>query len=107
MSLMKTLKEKIRIYIAGPMRNYKDENSPAFFDAEKHLTQKNIYEVLNPAQMDKEAGYVLSLKEAMQRDLEAVFTADSMYMLRGWERSDGAKVEHALALYLVLYILYQ
>ena len=45
--------------------------------------------------------------EALKRDIDEIFKAEAMYMLRGWTDSKGALVEHALALYLGLYIMYQ
>jgi hypothetical protein len=106
---MKEMTDLIKIYIAGPMRGHDDENSPAFYEAESHLNRKNIYSVINPARMDDEYGenYGINYKDALKRDIDEIFKADSMYMLRGWEKSEGAKVEHALAIYLKLYILYQ
>ena len=49
----------------------------------------------------------INYKEAMKRDIEAVFNSDVVYMMRGWEKSHGAIVEHALAVYLNLLIKYE
>ena len=43
----------------------------------------------------------------MMRDIDAIFISNAVYMLRGWEKSAGARVEHALAVYLGLYLIYQ
>ena len=101
---------KLKIYIAGPMRNYPDNNYPAFYEAEKFLEGKKVWDIVNPARMDDELYADVSsidYKEALKRDLDEVFKCDAMYMLRGWESSQGAIVEHALAVYLNLYINYQ
>ena len=106
---MKT-KEPLVIYIAGPMRGHDDGNYPAFYEAEKMLESKGIWDTINPARLDDELsnGYgVVDFKEALKRDIDEIFEADAMYMLRGWERSEGARVEHALAIYLGLSIQYQ
>ena len=47
------------------------------------------------------------LRDALLRDIEAVFESDCIYMLRGWERSEGARMEHALAVALGMSIQYE
>ncbi len=92
------------------MRDYEDNNFPAFYEPEKYLERKGVWEVVNPARMDDEL-YAdtasIDYKEAMRRDLEEIFKCDAIYMMRGWESSQGALAEHALAVYLKLYIDYQ
>ncbi len=120
MSLMKHMEvprneyEKLKIYIAGPMRGYKNLNHEAFDRAEKNLKSKIIYDPINPAKLDKEYGLDPSkemskkeLRDALLRDIEAVFESDCIYMLRGWERSEGARMEHALAVALGMSIQYE
>jgi len=100
---------RIKIYIAGPMRGHEEENYPAFYKAERLLEAKRVYEVINPARMDEEYGpeYGVNYKDALKRDIDEIFNVDAMYLLRGWEKSEGARVEHALAVYLGLSIQYQ
>ena len=105
-------RRKPTIYIAGPMRGHEDDNHPAFYEAEKELEANGIWTAINPARMDKELlEYVgvaeVDCKMALKRDIDEIFEADAMYMLRGWEKSEGARVEHALAIYLGLSIQYQ
>ena len=104
----------LRIYIAGPMRGYENNNHDAFDMAERFLSSKRIWEPVNPAKVDREAGVdpsdnmtKLELKEALKRDVDLVFDCECMYMLRGWERSEGARMEHALATALGMGIQYQ
>ena len=106
---MKEMTDLIKVYIAGPMRGHDDCNYPEFYKAEEHLESKNIYQVVNPARMDDDSGLgqLSDYKTALKRDIDEIFEVDSMYMLRGWEKSEGAIVEHSLAVYLGLYILYQ
>ena len=98
---------KSRIYIAGPMRGYDECNYPAFYKAERHLKNELLWEPINPARMDEDVSDTINYKDALKRDIDEIFTADFLYMLRGWEKSEGARVEHALAIYLGLGILYQ
>jgi hypothetical protein len=109
--------EKLDLYIAGPMRGYPKHNFPAFHTAAKRWgNNPAIGIVYNPAQMDEEDGFVGTsvsldgkdhLKACMQRDLMAVLKSDAVVMLHGWEESNGARVEHSLAVYLGLVIFYE
>ena len=105
---------KLNIYIAGPMRGHPDLNRRSFHDAESYLNSKNIYITHNPAKWDEELDISIEdlygkaeLSKALRRDLDAIFECDCMFMLRGWEKSDGAKLEHGLATMIGLTIIYQ
>lgn len=104
----------LRIYIAGPMRGYENNNHKAFDMAERFLSKKRVWNPVNPARIDREAGVdpadnmtKLELREALKRDVGLVFGCECMYMLRGWERSEGARMEHAIATALSMGIQYQ
>jgi len=106
------------VYIAGPMRNYKNYNFDAFDTVDARLTAEG-YTTINPAAMDRLyegwGQYVPDdavidkdfLERCMRRDLAAIFDIDAIYMLLGWEESDGAKAEHALAVCLKKMIVYE
>jgi len=91
------------IYIAGPMTGYADYNFPAFDAARDNLERD--WNVISPADMDRELGFSPStdevtaefLRDAMRRDIDAVMHVDAVYALKGWEQSDGARAEVALA----------
>lgn len=115
------------IYIAGPMTGIKNFNRDAFYDAEKYLTSMGykVEDIGNPARWDEieYSGDVLisetgSVHDALAKgfDLRKTFLKDvsyicseagAIYMLYGWERSSGARAEHALATVLGLDIIYQ
>lgn len=81
-----------KIYIAGPMTGYKDFNRPAFKAfALKLSLDGNV--VLNPAVLPDG----LEQREYMDICCAMLRCADAVFMLRGWENSDGAIAEHALA----------
>ena len=104
------------VYIAGPMQNYPEFNFPAFKSAKRSLESIG-WNVFCPATEDgiDTTGMkgLLSeipdfcLKKAMKRNCHAIADCDAIYMLKGWEHSRGARVEHSLASYLGLDILYQ
>ena len=55
---MESTTNKLTVYIAGPMRGYKNSNFPAFFDAaRKWSNNPMVGRVFNPAQMDEDMGY--------------------------------------------------
>ena len=111
---MSLIKRTLSIYIAGPMRGYENNNHTEFDKAEKHLLSKKFWDPINPARIDRQAGVdpsndmsKIELKEALKRDVDLIFGCDCIYMLRGWEKSEGARMEHALAISLGLGIHYQ
>jgi hypothetical protein len=97
-----------------------DLNRPAFEAAEKRLTAQGHF-VINPHRISEmfgtakelaesfaalygvtlygDSGYSPTLARAvMDADLAAVRSCDAIYLLRGWEKSRGAKKELAEAL---------
>ena len=105
---------KSTVYVAGPMRGYKNNNHDEFDRVEKELISTKMYYVINPARLDRDAGVdsandmtKLELREALRRDFNAIFECDAMYMMHGWEKSEGARAEHALASALEMRIMYQ
>lgn len=104
---------KRKIYIAGPMRGYPQYNYPAFMRAETQLRVMG-YDVVNPATMgdlygkpDDLAADKNLLKLLMHDELVELATCNAIYLLRGWEKSVGARGELALALHLDLEIIIQ
>jgi hypothetical protein len=112
-----------RVYIAGPMRGVPRFNFPAFDAAKKKLVAQG-FEVISPADMDRDIGFDpadlppdydwhdidsigFSLPDAIHRDVEAVKKCNAIYMLCGWERSRGACAEKALAEWMGLTVLYE
>lgn len=102
-------------YIAGPMRGKPQMNWPAFFEAEKRIKAAG-YEVINPARVEAELigidpkllseqpKFLTNPKTCIQRDLNLIIDKNvtHIFMLDGWEYSDGAKVEFMLGLFLDL-----
>lgn len=111
-----------KIYVAGPMSGIPAFNFPAFMDAAKELRAGGWY-VFNPAEKDEEkhpdiadnaTGSIeeaekkgFSLREALAWDLARICECDAIYMLKGWEKSSGARTEWTLATCLRLEIIYQ
>lgn len=93
-----------RYYIAGPMTGYADLNFPSFYYAEDELVARGI-EVINPARInpDLHADWL----ECMRVDIKYLVDCDGVYMLKGWEKSRGAAIEHFIAVSLGLHVEYE
>lgn len=103
----------MKVYLAGPMTGLPLFNFPAFDEAEAKLRALG-YDVINPAQLDRDVGFDPTstsvskafLRDALRRDLSALCDADAIAMLPGWEQSGGARVEWTLATHLGLDVVY-
>ena len=105
-----------RIYIAGPMRLYKDRqyNFPAFDAARDHLKALG-WSVVSPADMDRNLGFdghdeasPEFMREAIVRDTRAICQdCQAIYMMREWEKSGLAPAEKAMAESIGLDVYYQ
>jgi hypothetical protein len=111
------------IYIAGPMRGHYRFNYQAFDDA-KSMLRAAGWEVFNPVDFDRgidfhpeklpedtdwndPAAIGFSIDDAITRDVAAIQQADAIYMLTGWQKSKGARAEHAIAEWRGIEIYYQ
>ena len=84
-----------KIYIAGPMSGLPNFNRDAF-NAVAHRLLGLVHVALNPEILPDG----LEQHEYMAICIEMVKMADQLVMLPGWERSAGARAEHALAIKL-------
>jgi len=103
-----------KIYLAGPITGYPERNLGEFIKWEQKLLGTGA-EVFNPrtsgASKLVDSG-VLTGNAASRRCMEVDLTwicqnATSIFFLRGWEGSPGARAEHALAVCLGLHIHYE
>lgn len=90
-----------KIYIAGRITGY--ENYKEHFNrVEAELLEKGNV-VLNPAILPKG----LTDEEYMRICIPMLNISDTIYMLKGWESSTGAKIEHSLAVQANKNIIYE
>lgn len=102
-----------KIYIAGPMSGIDKYNFPAFNRRQKILEAQG-WKVFNPANKDTELKVIedpsykkgdadalmksgFNFRKVFTWDVDRVIEADAIYMLKGWEKSPGARAEHAVA----------
>jgi hypothetical protein len=93
-----------KLYVAGPMRGFDHFNFPEFDRVASHLRMYG-YEVVNPAEIDRELGLDETLNDldqfealggieaAMHRDFGAILECDGVALLPGWRHSTGARAE--------------
>lgn len=119
---------KKRIYIAGPMRGHKDFNYAAFYEAEKMLTalgwdvenparisdkfgsqeeiaKSFLFKDADPTSVPLECGmrqYIYDkgrlARKLVAYELGVVASCDAIFLLNGWNISNGAKEELRVAL---------
>lgn len=119
---MSDVSRKPRVYVAGPMRHNPHFNFPEFDRVRDRLSEHG-WDVVSPADLDRAFGFdAMTLPEdtdwsklpdgmdmfdIMARDLDALETCDAIYMMRGWEKSDGANKEYERATKWGLRAFYQ
>ena len=95
----------MRIYIAGPMRGFENDNH-AEFDRIEELWWEAGHTPISPAYMTRafarkiEGGFdnsPASIREAMIIDVIAICGCDGIALMQGWDTSRGATMELALA----------
>ena len=83
------------IYISGKITGT-DDYLQRFEAAENHLNNMNILDIVNPAKVNS---YLpeLSYNQYIKMSLCMLEMCDTIYMLKGWEDSTGAKLEWEFA----------
>jgi hypothetical protein len=94
----------IVIYIAGPMTGYPDWNYPAFAKKAAELRALG-HEVISPAELHP-ADPSVPWDWYLRRDLAELVKCTGIQLLKGWNYSKGAKLEHHVAKSLGMDITY-
>jgi len=84
----------MKVYISGKISGIEREARKEFAKAEL-LLALNGYEPINPFNLDHD--HDNSWEEYMKVDIEAMLKCQAICMLKGWQESEGAKIEHTLA----------
>lgn len=92
----------MKIYIAGPMTGMPDLNFPAFHAAAKVLRAQG-FTVVNPAELnlDPETPWT----QCMRLDIRELVTCDTIFLLRNWTMSRGARLEFHIASQLCMQVI--
>lgn len=99
-------------YVAGPMRGYPLFNFPAFDAATKVLREAG-WIIYNPAESDLQLGVdpskeledqTVTVHDCLRRDFELICRCSDIIVLPGWEKSEGVKIELAIAQHIGLQV---
>lgn len=92
-----------KIYLSGAITS-DIYHSKKFLAAEVLLGCQG-YEVVNPLKLlhDNDKTWSSYMKE----DIQAMMSCDCIYMIKGWERSKGARIEFNLALELGIEVVFE
>lgn len=96
----------MKVFISGPMSGKPNYNREAFFKAQEEL-ESHGYSVWNPAWLAYPDTTEFSKDDMHAIDNEALRHCDTIYMLKGWQDSDGAWNEHSIAVIKGLMIMYE
>lgn len=83
-----------RIYLSGPMTGMPGLNFPAFNVAAARLRDLG-HEVVNPAELNKDPA--ARWHECLRVDLKALLDCNTIALLDGWQKSNGAHLEMHVA----------
>lgn len=100
----KTCKPKPRIYISGPMDGV-DGYKSIFWAFEEAIVRSGKYVVVDPASFkveDSRDRDLLDREDWLEIDLKTLEKCDAIFMMPGWRKSEGARMEYARAKFLEL-----
>ncbi len=82
------------VYISGPMTGISGFNVPAFTHASSAIRDQGLI-VISPHELGVDQSKEWS--EYLRRDIVALMKCNTIYMLKGWEKSRGATLEMYIA----------
>lgn len=95
-----------RIYISGPMRGQDFERTFDRFYGAEALLRNMGYDVVNPVKIAHTAPF-LDRDEMLRLDKAYLSVCDAIYLLGGWERSEGCSLEVEWAREMKLEIMHE
>ncbi|HSW62372.1 MAG TPA: DUF4406 domain-containing protein [Dissulfurispiraceae bacterium] len=88
------MSRNFRVYLSGPITGIEEKSAGLFSEAQKELESKG-YEVVNPMALIHD--HDKSWEWYMAVDILAMMGCDCICLLPGWDKSRGARLEHAIA----------
>lgn len=94
----------MKIYIAGKVTG--EDTGKVFlkFSIAEFMLKNRKYEVVNPMKITSQSW---SWEKCMKVCIDQLLTCDVIYMLKDWQSSKGATLEHQIAKIYNLKIIYQ
>lgn len=83
------------IYISGPISDVPFETAMAEFEKAENMLRSFGFEVVNPMSMPHD--HDKSWQSYMKRDIAALCSCDSIFLLKNWYDSKGAVLEEHIA----------
>ena len=94
----------MKIYIAGPMTGIPEFNFPVFHALAATLRHEG-FTVISPAEIDPDPSREWA--DCLRRDLPEMLKCDTIYLLKGWDKSKGARLEHHIAEALGMTVIFE
>lgn len=98
--VLKEARKKLKapaIYVSGPMSGLLNLNMEAFNDAEDRLRKAGWADIRNPARLAVNEYENLPRSLYLRSDLRQLLDCQAILLLRGWEKSKGARLEALIA----------
>ena len=98
------------IYISGAISGRDKKEYQKHFESAEDYLERWGYSPINPASDEFAEAHFFEHKDykaIMRVDINVLAGCDSIYMLKGWEHSMGARAEHAFAAACGMTILYE
>lgn len=101
-----------KIYISGAISGLEEQATRKRFEEAKQRWQALGFPVINPFDLYDEAKIYYASEsiawgKMMRLDLKALEECQTIYMLKGWENSPGARIERDFAVRLGLEVIYE
>ncbi|WP_108821068.1 DUF4406 domain-containing protein [Dysgonomonas sp. Marseille-P4361] len=96
---------KIKVYISGAISSLPYDEAKEMFNKKEIELQSQNFEVVNPFNNGEEKDAPWAAH--MRADIKALLDCDCIYMLKTWENSKGARLEHNIAYELGMGVIYQ
>ena len=93
----------MKVYISGPITGTEDFMKR--FDVAELALIKRGYDTCNPARENKKFPAGTEWRTYMGESLRLLCGCEAIYMLEGWERSEGAKLERMVAIQLGMKVM--
>ena len=97
--------ENMKIYLSGKISGTDLDYVRRLFDKVANTLRALGHEVTNP--LCNGLSETAPWEEHMAKDIIDLLQCEGIYMLQGWEDSQGARIEHAVAKEIGLKVMYE
>lgn len=95
-----------KIYVSGKIAGLEHQEAFDKFESREKQLRLIGYDVVNPMKIH-DYKMETSWEEFMVADIRELFKCNSMYMMKDWGQSKGARVEYAIAKELGFKIIFE